>query len=51
MIVVVALVLAALFGGGDQYLGSMSWHPWAAVAVGVAMVVYFAAAARAARAS
>jgi hypothetical protein len=30
MIVVVALVLAALFGGGDQYLGSMSWHPWAA---------------------
>jgi hypothetical protein len=30
MIVVVALVLAALFGGGDQYLGSMLWHPWAA---------------------
>ena len=30
MIVVAALVLAALFGGGDQYLGSMSWHPWAA---------------------
>jgi hypothetical protein len=30
MIVVVALVLAALFGGGDQYLGSMSWYPWAA---------------------
>jgi hypothetical protein len=24
------MVLAALFGGGDQYLGSMSWHPWAA---------------------
>jgi hypothetical protein len=30
MVVAVALVLAALFGGGDQYLGSMSWHPWAA---------------------
>jgi hypothetical protein len=30
MIVVVAIVLAALFGGGDQYVGSMSWHPWAA---------------------
>ena len=30
MIVVAALLLAALFGGGDQYLGSMSWHPWAA---------------------
>jgi hypothetical protein len=30
MIVAVALVLAAVFGGGDQYLGSMSWHPWAA---------------------
>ena len=29
-VVVVALVLAALFGGGDQYLGSLSWHPWAA---------------------
>ncbi|MFL5961729.1 MAG: hypothetical protein ACJ757_02385 [Gaiellaceae bacterium] len=26
----VALVLAALFGGGDQYLGSLAWHPWAA---------------------
>jgi hypothetical protein len=30
MIVVVALALAAAFGAGDQYLGSMSWHPWAA---------------------
>jgi hypothetical protein len=30
MIVAVALVLAGLFGAGDQYLGSMSWHPWAA---------------------
>ncbi len=30
MVVVVALALAAVFGGGDQYLGSMSWHPWAA---------------------
>jgi hypothetical protein len=29
-VVVPALVLAALFGGGDQYLGSLSWHPWAA---------------------
>ena len=28
--VVFALVLAAIFGAGDQYLGSMSWHPWAA---------------------
>jgi hypothetical protein len=26
----VALLLAAAFGAGDQYLGSMSWHPWAA---------------------
>jgi hypothetical protein len=26
---VVALVLAALFGAGDQYLGSLSWQPWA----------------------
>lgn len=25
-----ALALAALFGAGDQYLGSMSWVPWAA---------------------
>ena len=30
VVVLVALVLAALFGGGDQYLGSLSWHPWAA---------------------
>jgi hypothetical protein len=30
VVVVVALVLAAVFGGGDQYLGSMSWHPWGA---------------------
>ena len=29
-VAVVALVLAALFGAGDQYLGSLSWHPWAA---------------------
>jgi hypothetical protein len=27
---VVALVLAAVFGGADQYLGSLSWHPWGA---------------------
>lgn len=30
MAVLVALVLAAAFGAGDQYLGSMSWVPWAA---------------------
>lgn len=28
--VVLALVLAAAFGAGDQYLGSLSAHPWAA---------------------
>ena len=30
MVVVLALVLAALFGAGDQYLGSFSMHPWMA---------------------
>ena len=30
MAAVAALALAAAFGAGDQYLGSMSWHPWAA---------------------
>jgi hypothetical protein len=30
VIVAAALALAAAFGAGDQYLGSMSWHPWAA---------------------
>lgn len=30
MVVLAALVLAAVFGAGDQYLGSLSWHPWAA---------------------
>ena len=30
MIAVLALVLAALFGAGDQYLGSFSMHPWMA---------------------
>jgi hypothetical protein len=30
MVVVVALALAAAFGGGTQYLGSMSSHPWGA---------------------
>jgi hypothetical protein len=30
VVVVVALALAAVFGGGDQYLGSLSWYPWAA---------------------
>jgi MFS family permease len=28
MVTAVALVLAALFGAGDQYLGSVSMHPW-----------------------
>src|SRR5690349_1793890 len=28
--VALAFVLAAAFGAGDQYLGSLSWHPWAA---------------------
>ena len=30
MTAILALLLAAAFGAGDQYLGSMSWHPWAA---------------------
>jgi len=30
MVTTVALVLAALFGAGDQYLGSFSMHPWMA---------------------
>jgi hypothetical protein len=30
MRVVFALVLAAAFGAGDQYLGSLSAHPWGA---------------------
>jgi hypothetical protein len=30
VVVGLALVLALAFGAGDQYLGSMSWHPWAA---------------------
>src|SRR5579875_1463884 len=25
-----ALLLAAAFGAGDQYLGSLAWHPWGA---------------------
>jgi len=29
VITLAALALAALFGAGDQYLGSMSWYPWA----------------------
>ena len=29
MAVVVAVVLALVFGGADQYLGSLSAHPWA----------------------
>jgi hypothetical protein len=28
--ILLALTLAVLFGAGDQYLGSMSWVPWAA---------------------
>jgi hypothetical protein len=30
MVVVAAVLLSAAFGAGDQYLGSMSWHPWTA---------------------
>ena len=30
MTAVLALLLAALFGAGDQYLGSFSMHPWMA---------------------
>src|SRR5438067_5202898 len=30
MIPALALVLATLFGAGDQYLGSFSMHPWMA---------------------
>jgi hypothetical protein len=30
MVVAVALIVAALFGAGDQYLGSFSMHPWMA---------------------
>ena len=30
MIAALALILAALFGAGDQYLGSFSMHPWMA---------------------
>jgi len=30
MRVALALLLAALFGAGDQYLGSFSMHPWMA---------------------
>ena len=30
MSVVLALVLSAAFGAGDQYLGSLSAHPWGA---------------------
>jgi len=30
VVTAVALVAALAFGAGDQYLGSMSWHPWAA---------------------
>jgi hypothetical protein len=30
MVVVLALVLSAAFGAGDQYLGSLSAHPWGA---------------------
>ena len=30
MAVVAVLVLSAVFGAGDQYLGSLSAHPWAA---------------------
>lgn len=30
MIVLLALLLASVFGGADQYLGSLSAYPWAA---------------------
>jgi Family of unknown function (DUF6518) len=30
MVVALALLLAAAFGAGDQYLGSLSAHPWGA---------------------
>src|SRR5690349_7619284 len=30
MVAVIALLLAGLFGGVDQYLGSFSMHPWMA---------------------
>jgi hypothetical protein len=30
VVIVLAVVLAALFGAGDQYLGSFSMHPWMA---------------------
>jgi hypothetical protein len=30
VVIVLALFLAALFGAGDQYLGSFSMHPWMA---------------------
>lgn len=30
VVILLALVLAALFGAGDQYLGSFSMHPWMA---------------------
>ena len=30
MVVALALVLSAAFGAGDQYLGSLSMHPWGA---------------------
>ncbi len=30
MAVLLALVLSAAFGAGDQYLGSLVWHPWGA---------------------
>jgi hypothetical protein len=29
VIIVVSLALALVFGGGDQYLGTLSGHPWA----------------------
>jgi hypothetical protein len=30
MVVPLVLILAAVFGGADQYLGSLAAHPWAA---------------------
>jgi hypothetical protein len=57
VIVVLALVLAAAFRAGDQYLGSFSMPPWMAdvsllsapwlVAAGLAFASYFAVRAAA----
>lgn len=35
MAIALALLLAAAFGAGDQYLGSLAHHPWGAEAAGL----------------